>query len=79
MVAITKRKVDDGLYQVMVDDVAVGMYVDRSVAPRYGCPQEWDVITNTSKRDHILLTAKSLKGALESLEVIANVLGEARR
>lgn len=74
---ITKKRDGDGLYgpryRVLINGQHTPFTVEKSIPPKYGHPQLWDVIEGDDSNLGVLFDSHGLDRALGVIRVIAEV------
>lgn len=73
---LIKKKVSAGCYRVLVDGRPTAILILKSIAPRYGMPQTWDVVDEADP-DGLLFDANGLDSAMTRLARIGLLLTKA--
>ncbi len=77
-VTVSKRREGDGRYgpmwRVLFNGNDTPFRVTKSIAPKYGQPQTWDVIDGPDEDIDMLFDAKSLEAAMSVLRSIASAV-----
>lgn len=80
---ITKKRVGDArygpLWRIYINGLATPFTVTKSVPPKFGRPQEWDVIDGPDEDLDLLFSAKSLEQAMNVIYRITQVALDQRR
>jgi hypothetical protein len=77
---VTKRKDGDGKfgprYRILINGQPTAFCVEKSIPPKYRCPQMWDVIEGEDP-EAVLFDSSGLDRALGTIQAIAEATAKA--